>query len=58
MDDLRPKGTVEIQCSKCGWWYWLDPLDPKLANLPYVCDPCERGEEVCLEKWADNDESA
>jgi len=56
MDDIRPKGTVEVQCTVCGWWYWLDPLDPKLPDGPFICEPCERGEEVVLEKWADEDQ--
>jgi len=30
VDDLRPSGTVEVTCDRCGWAFWLDPLDPQL----------------------------
>lgn len=49
-DTIRPKGTVEVQCVKCGWWYWLDALDKALPDGPFVCPPCEKGEDHVFEK--------
>ncbi len=39
MDDIRPRGTVEVRCSHegCGWCFWLDPLDPRLPDGPFDC---------------------
>lgn len=43
-DDLRAKGTVELDCVKCGWTSWFEPLDPKVQEAAetgnYVCDQC------------------
>lgn len=46
-DDLRARGTVEVECSRCGWSFWLDPLDPQLnrpdtpdADAPILCASC------------------
>jgi len=38
-ESLRPKGTVEVQCSHadCGIAWWLDPLDPRLPDGPFDC---------------------
>jgi hypothetical protein len=32
MDDLRPRGTVEVTCAECGWSFWLDCLDSRLCS--------------------------
>jgi len=39
-DDLRPRGKVEVECQHpgCGWSFWLDPLDPRLPDGPFLCD--------------------
>ncbi len=39
MDDIRPKGTVEVRCSYpgCGIAWWVDPLDPILPDGPFDC---------------------
>jgi hypothetical protein len=39
MDDLRPKGTVEVKCSHpgCNTYWWIDPLDPRLPGGPFLC---------------------
>lgn len=39
MDDLRPRGSVEVKCShpKCDLHWWLDPLDPRLPDGPFDC---------------------
>lgn len=41
-DDLRPRGTVEVDCSApdCGWSFWVDPLDPRLPGGPFLCHSC------------------
>lgn len=38
-DDLRPKGTVEVACSVpgCGWCFWVDALDERLPDGPFLC---------------------
>ena len=38
-DDIRPKTTVEVQCShpECGWSFWIDALDPRLPDGPFFC---------------------
>lgn len=48
MDDVRPRGTVEVQCSgpACvdengGWYFWVDALDLHLPNGPFLCPECE-----------------
>ena len=40
-DDLRPSGTVEVECKTCGWFFWVDPLDKRLPGGPFVCSACE-----------------
>lgn len=44
MDDIRPKGTVELECSKCQWCHWFDPLSQVVIEASrtgvYVCDEC------------------
>lgn len=42
-DDLRPKGSVEVECIMCGWSFWVGCLDPKLPDGPFVCETCEHG---------------
>lgn len=49
-DDLRPKGTVQVPCSKCPvgddgerWYFWVDALDPRLPDGPFVCMTCLHG---------------
>lgn len=49
-DDIRPRGTVQVQCSKCEWDFWLDPLDPQLPDGPFVCFTCEHGPKAVLMK--------
>jgi hypothetical protein len=42
-DDLRPKGTVELECPRCHWCSWFKPLHPAVteaANGTYLCDQC------------------
>lgn len=43
MDDIRPRGTVQVECSHpgCGWSFWLDPLDERLPNGPHYCQEHE-----------------
>lgn len=38
-DDIRPRKTVEVQCSVdgCGWSFWVDCIDPRLPNGPFLC---------------------
>jgi hypothetical protein len=42
-DDLRPKGSVEVECIMCGWTFWVDCLDKRLPEGPFVCPTCEHG---------------
>lgn len=39
MDDLRPRGTVSVQCSYpgCDIHFWLSPTDPRLPDGPFDC---------------------
>lgn len=53
MDDLRPKGTVEVKCSKCGWSFWLDALHPSLPDGPFICMSCEHGPNTVYMKKGD-----
>ena len=42
-DDIRPRRTVELECSKCRWCAWFDPLDERVylaSQGIYVCDQC------------------
>jgi hypothetical protein len=39
-DDIRPRGTVQVKCSKCDWEYWVSCTDPILPNGPFVCYEC------------------
>jgi hypothetical protein len=45
-DDIRPRGTVEVHCSNgCGWDFWVDSLDPRLPDGPFICPACS-GEPI------------
>ena len=43
-DDSRPKGTVELECSKCHWASWFHPLHHSVIEAGrtgvHVCDSC------------------
>ena len=39
-DDIRPLGTVEAKCSSCEWHFWLEALDPRLPDGPFICPQC------------------
>ena len=42
-DDIRPRGTVAVKCDApggCGWHFWVDALDSRLPNGPFLCLPC------------------
>ena len=41
MDDLRPPGTLEMECKECGWFFWVGATDSRLPDGPWVCPPCE-----------------
>lgn len=38
-DDIRPRGTVQVQCSVdgCDWEFWVDCLNSRLPNGPFLC---------------------
>lgn len=40
LEDLRPKGTVEVMCTYpgCGVAWWIDPLDPRLNEAEHKWD--------------------
>lgn len=48
-DDIRPRGTVEIECSECHWFFWVDALDMQLPDGPFVCVCCMSGPEPTYE---------
>ena len=50
-DNIRPRGTVEVDCS-CGWSFWVDALDPSLPDGPFACPSCMTEEEVDAELCA------
>src|SRR5581483_72723 len=43
-DDLRPRGTVQRECSLCGWATWYDPLSPEATAPVLVCTSCQTNE--------------
>lgn len=46
MDDIRPRGTVQLECPECKWSAWYDALHPDVeaAKQPgWKCREC-RGE--------------
>lgn len=54
-DDLRPKGTVEVPCATCPvgengerWFFWVDALDPRLPDGPFICPSCLNGDQPIL----------
>lgn len=51
-DDIRPKGTVELECSKCHWAHWFDPLHPSVIEASrtgiHVCDSCLGKPEITV----------
>jgi hypothetical protein len=42
MDDIRPRGMVEVGCStpNCGWSFWVASDDIRLPEGPFFCDAC------------------
>lgn len=44
-EPLRPPGTVELECSQCGWASWFDPLEPEVTEAAkagaHVCNRCK-----------------
>lgn len=45
-DNVRPGGTLEVDCASCGWAFWVDPLDSRLPDGPFVCETCSGGPAV------------
>lgn len=43
IDDIRPRGTVQVKCSRCDWEFWVEALDPRLPDGPFVCPTCKGG---------------
>lgn len=39
--ELRPRGTVERECSLCHWRSWHDPLSNEATGLIFVCANCK-----------------
>lgn len=49
-EDIRPPKTVQVPCSVpgCEWEFWVEALDPRLPNGPFLCaehDPNFTGEK-------------
>lgn len=42
-DDLRPRGAVQMPCAAhgCGWHFWVDALDERLPDGPFMCEAHE-----------------
>lgn len=43
--ELRPKGTVELECPSCHWREWFDPLSDAVVQAAagtYTCDDCTK----------------
>ena len=36
-DDIRPMKTIEVQCERCGWHFWLESLSAQLPSGPFLC---------------------
>jgi uncharacterized C2H2 Zn-finger protein len=67
LENLRPKGTVAVPCSgrfcKCEdggvWVFFVEALDPRLPDGPFLCPRCEHvlrceketGREVIRHSW-------
>ena len=49
IDKIRPRETVEIECEKCNWNFWIEALDPMLPNGPFVCYQCS-GDKINVKK--------
>lgn len=56
LDTIRPKGVVELECSKCHWASWFDPLHPSVIEAvktgSHVCDACLGIEQPCVKAGA------
>lgn len=39
-DDIRPRGTVQLECIKCEWSFWVDPMHPMLDTGECICPSC------------------
>lgn len=52
IDDIRPRGSVEVQCgiAGCEWWFWLDPLDRRLPDGPFLCHEHDPASNVPMPK--------
>lgn len=48
MDDIRPKGTVEVECAVegCGWRWWLHHSDPLVPDGPFRCAVHASNQEI------------
>ena len=48
-DDLRPKCTVELTCTVCGWSSWFGAISPEVLQAAetgsFTCDNCKGMEE-------------
>jgi hypothetical protein len=40
-DDIRPPGTVQVCCNGCGWDFWVEALDARLPQGPFLCPSCQ-----------------
>jgi hypothetical protein len=39
--ELRPRGTVELECTSCRARSWFDPIGPEVAAAAtFICDHC------------------
>lgn len=52
-DDIRPPGTIEVQCVQCEWFFWMDPMDPLLPDGPFVCPSCVDRAPPKADTWDD-----
>lgn len=45
-DDIRSLGSVEVKCVTCGWCFWMNALDKRLPDGPFLCAGCA-GKDIC-----------
>lgn len=54
MDAIRPKKTVEVDCEKCAWSFWLHHSDFRLPDGPFLCSSCDGSDQsVYVQKVED-----
>lgn len=46
MDRINARGTLLVKCAgNCGLAFWVDCIDPRLPDGPFLCSECDT--EAC-----------